>query len=125
MPETPPQAEQPGSAGAGAPPPKKPVMRALGQSLGILWKAIREPVKEGAGEGDEEGTPSPKDPESERQIIEEETKQIEQGQIILRETTIREIEVTPMKRIEDDSRTASSPSPSPRSPTPSPPTDDS
>jgi len=68
---------------------KQPIMHALGQSIGILWKAIREPVKK----NEEEEPPR-------RQVVDKEVKQIKQGPITLRETTIREVEITPA--VEED-----------------------
>ena len=70
---------------------KQPIMHALGQSIGILWKAIREPVKK----NEEEEPPR-------RQVVDKEVKQIKQGPITLRETTIREVEIAPGNRNNDN-----------------------
>ncbi len=86
--------------GKGAGDEKQPVMHALGQSLGILWKAIREPAVKPVVEEEKKKAPPPAEPE--RRIIEQEVKEIEQGNLTLRETTIREIEVTPPKEIDGE-----------------------
>jgi len=69
---------------------KQPIMHALGQSIGILWKAIREPISK-----KEKDAKLPK-----REVVDKDVKQIKQGPITLRETTIREVEIANV--IEED-----------------------
>jgi len=73
---------------------KVPIMHALGQSVGILWKAIRQPVHPPKKQADE--TPP------QRRVIEEDVKQIQQGNVTLRETRIREVEISPPSDADDD-----------------------
>jgi len=70
---------------------KQPIMHALGQSIGILWKAIREPVRK---------NDTPEQPE--RHVVDKEVKQIKQGPVTLRETTIREVEIAPATESDED-----------------------
>ncbi len=69
-------------------PKKQPLMRALGQSAGILWNAIRKPVANKA---------APKNQASDnsiirREVIEESSKEISHDSMTIRETRTREIE---------------------------------
>jgi hypothetical protein len=56
-------------------PPKKPLMRSLGEFVGHIWKGVRQDVKKNRREID-------------RQVTEE-----KRGNLTLRETRIREIEI--------------------------------
>ena len=54
-------------------------MRSIGQSVGILWKAIREPA-------------NPNESATHTEQVSKEVREERQGNVTLRETTIREIE---------------------------------
>jgi len=69
------------------PKDKVPIMHALGQSVGILWKAIRQPVHPPKKPNDET--------QPQRRVVEEDVKQLQQGNVTLRETRIREVEISP------------------------------
>lgn len=62
------------------PPPDKPLMRSLGEFVGHLWKAVR----------------TDPGPERERQVlrseVEEDRRETDKGPIVVRRTTIEEIE---------------------------------
>lgn len=69
-------------------------MHALGQSVGILWKAIRQPVHPPKKQDDET--------QPQRRVIEEDVKRLQQGNLTLRETRIREVEISPSSDAADD-----------------------
>jgi len=73
-------------------------MRSLGQSVGILWKSFREPVRNEPEES-EESTPA-KQPR--REVVDREVKRFNQGNVTLRETRIREIEYNGDDEAADD-----------------------
>jgi hypothetical protein len=81
---TPSQRPSPGSKPLSK-PPSKPLMRSLGEFVGHIWSGVKT-------------DPSKPAKQTTRREVETETRDTPQGKVVLRRTTIEEVEVQPKKQ---------------------------